>query len=83
MDTKKAKAKEYNQNYYKENRETILEGKKEQRQTKCCDERKKQLEEWVIDFHNREDGFYPFNHNYKPKHLWITKLPPKPYFSNL
>jgi hypothetical protein len=83
MDTKKAKAKEYNQNYYKENRETILEGKKEQRQTKYCDERKKQLEEWVIDFHNREDGFYPFNFKYKPKHLWITKLPPKPYFSDI
>jgi len=83
MDEKKAKAKAYNQTYYKENRDIILEGKKEQRQTKCSDERKKQLEDWVIDFHNREDGFYPFNHNYKPKHLWITKLPPKPYFSDL
>jgi hypothetical protein len=79
MEEKKAKAKSYNQTYYKENRETILEGKKEQREFKCSGERKKQLEEWVIDFHNREDGFSPFNHNYKPKHLWITVLPPKPY----
>lgn len=82
MENKKIRAKEYNQNYYKENRESILEGKKEQRQTKCYDERKKQLEEWVIDFLNREDGFYPFNHNYKPKEEWITKLPPKPYFKD-
>ena len=82
MEDKKAKAKSYNQTYYKENRETILEGKKEQRELKCNDERKKQLEEWVIYFHNREDGFSPFNHNYKPKKDWITSLPPKPYFTD-
>jgi hypothetical protein len=82
MEEKKAKAKEYNQAYYKENRESILEGKKEQRHTKCDDERKKQLEEWVIDFLNREDGFSPFNHNYKPKKDWIYSLPPKPYFTD-
>ena len=82
MDEKKAKAKAYNQAYYKENRDSILEDKKEQRHTKTSDERKKQLEDWVIDFHNRENPFYPFNHNYKPKHLWITKLPPKPYFTD-
>ena len=81
-DEKKAKAKSYNQAYYKENRESILEGKKEQRNTKCCDERKKQLEDWVIDFHNRENPFFPFNFNYKPKKDWITKLPPKPYFKD-
>ena len=81
--TKKAKAKAYNQAYYKENRESILEDKKQQRENKTADDRKKQLTDWVIDFHNREDGFYPFNHNYKPKHLWITTLPPKPYFFNL
>jgi hypothetical protein len=83
MDEKKAKAKAYNQAYYKENRDSILEDKKEQRHTKCSDERKKQLEDWVIDFHNRENPFYPFNHNYKPKKDWITKLPPKPYFSDI
>ena len=82
MDEKKAKSKAYNQTYYKENRDIILEGKKEQRNTKCCDERKKQLEEWVIDFHNRENPFFPFNFNYKPKKDWITKLPPKPYFTD-
>ena len=71
--TKKAKAKAYNQAYYTENRETILEDKKEQRQNKCYDERKKQLEEWIIDFHNREDGFSPFNHNYKPKEEWVKE----------
>jgi hypothetical protein len=38
---KKIKAKEYNQAYYKENRETILEDKKAQRQNKCYDERKR------------------------------------------
>jgi hypothetical protein len=77
MENKKAKAKEYNQNYYKENRKTILEDKKNQREDKCLAERKQQLEDWVIDFLNREDGFYPFNHNYKPKEEWITKLPLK------
>ncbi len=82
MEEKKIKAKEYNQAYYKENRESILEDKKAQRQNKYGDERKKQIEEWIIDFHNREDGFYPFNHNYKPKEEWITTLPPKPYFGN-
>lgn len=75
--TKKAKAKAYNQAYYAENRESILEDKKAQRQGKCYDERKKELEIWCLDFLNREDGFYPFNHNYKPKEQWITKLPPK------
>jgi hypothetical protein len=82
IEEKKIKAKEYNQAYYKENRESILEDKKAQRQNKYGDERKKQIEEWIIDFHNREDGFYPFNHNYKPKEEWITTLPPKPYFGN-
>jgi hypothetical protein len=81
MEDKKIKSKAYNQAYYKENRETILLDKKSQREDKQNEDRKKQLEEWVIDFHNREDGFYPFNHNYKPKEQWITKLPPKPYFS--
>jgi hypothetical protein len=82
MDDKKAKAKEYNQNYYKENRETILEGKKAQRQNKCEDERKKEIDTWIIDFLNREDGFYPFNHNYKPKKDWITKVPERPFFKD-
>ena len=80
---KKLKAKEYNQTYYKENRETILLDKKTQREDKQYGDRKKQLEEWVIDFLNREDGFSPFNHNYKPKEEWITKLPPKPSIFNL
>jgi len=82
VDEKKIKAKEYNQAYYKENRESILEDKKAQRQNKYGDERKKQIEEWIIDFHNRENPFYPFNFKYKPKEEWITKLPPKPYFSD-
>ena len=80
--TKKAKAKAYNQAYYKDNRESILEDKKQKRENKTSNDRKKQLEEWVIDFHNRESPFFPFNHNYKPKSQWITTLPPKPYFKD-
>lgn len=80
--TKKAKAKAYNQAYYKDNRDSILEDKKQQRENKTANDRKLQLELWIIDFHNRIDGFCPFNHEYKPKHLWITKLPPKPYFKD-
>lgn len=65
MDEKKVKAKEYNSKYYKTNRSSILQTKKEQRDEKSLEERQIELAEWRKKINNLLNPFNPFDYRKK------------------
>lgn len=65
MDEKKVKAKAYNSQYYKTNRSSILQTKKEQRDEKSLEERQIELAEWRKKINNLLNPFNPFDYRKK------------------
>jgi len=65
MDEKKIKAKEYNSKYYKMNRTSILQTKKEQRDEKSLEERQEELAVWREKIKKLVNPFNPFDYSVK------------------